>query len=284
MSRVAGSLIGLFLGFSSLLVSAASDVTVGAMNYPAWLVRDYETLPLAAGTELRNDDLVRTGEGGRVQLQLAAGSSLKIGESSRLVITAPASFQVLQGVFRVTAAIADAVAGGKLFEVKIGDISVTGQNTDLWGRADLTQDAVCLVEGALAVNAVGVADVDLNQALSCYVKPRGDAPLPVGLIDRRQHQLWMAETELKDDSGIAAKDGQWQLVLISLTDANRAEQVRSGFRDMGFAVQDITVVRNGKTLHRLLLPGFESKEAALKARASIEQALGLSGTWVWRAN
>lgn len=284
MPRYAGSLIGILLVLASLAVSAASDLRVGAMNYPAWLVRDYATLPLAPGAELRNNDLVRTGEGGRVKLQLADGSLLRIGESSRLVVTAPASFQVLQGVFRVTPASYDAATGVNRLEVKIGAINVSGQNTDFWGRADLAQDAVCLVDGELAVNSVDAPGVDMNQALSCYVKPRDDSPLPVGLIDMRQHQLWITETELKDDSGIAVEDGQWQLVLISLTDANRAVQVLTTLRDKGFAVQEKTVVRSGRTLHRLLLPGFETREAALKARASIEQALGLSGTWVWRAN
>jgi hypothetical protein len=284
MPRIAGLLIGLFLLLSSLTVVAASDVSVGAMNYPAWLVRDFETLPLEAGTELRQDDLVRTGKGGRVQLQLADGSLLNIGEFSRLLVTAPTSFQVLQGLFRVAPGFIDAAAGEGSPAVKIGAISVNGRNADFWGRADLAQDAVCLVAGELAVTSADAPEVDLNQALSCYVKPRGDLPLPVGLVDMRQHQLWMAETELEKSSGIAVADGQWQLVLISLTDAKRAEQALGDLRTKGFAVRDVSVVRDGRTLHRLLLPGFESIEAALSARERVEALLGVSDTWVWKAN
>lgn len=279
MRRLAGTLIGLLLAFYSMALCAAGEIRVDALNYPAWLVRDYQTLPLAAGSKIQSDDLIRTGKGGRVRLQLADGSALKIGEFSRLVIGKPASFQVLRGVFRITFGLTDSVVGGPGLEINIGNISATTEGADFWGRASLAQDAVCLVKGALRADRV-----EMKQALSCYVKPADQPPLPVDLIDMRQHQLWMAETELKPGAGIASADGTWQLVLISLTDSNRAEQVLAGYRQKGFPAQRKTVVRNGRTLHRLLLPGFESIDAALNARERIEAELGASESWVWRAN
>jgi hypothetical protein len=291
MLRIAGLLFGLLLTLGSLSAFAETAVRVRAMHYPAWLVRNYQTLPLRPGAPLQINDLIRTGEGGRVQLQLADGSAIKIGESSRFIIenvpgdsSTSASFQILRGVFRVTAPAFDSASRGYRLEINIGAINATIRNAEIWGRADLVQDAVCLVAGELAVGTAGASRIDMNQALSCYVKPRDRAPLPVDLIDMRQHQLWMAETDLKDDSGVAAEEGQWQLVLISLSDSNSAEQVLSSFHERGFAVLDKTVVRQGRTLHRLLLPGFVSIDAALNARARIERELGLSETWVWKAN
>jgi len=93
----------------------------------------------------------------------------------------------------------------------------------------------------------------------------------------------MDETELEPASGIATRDGQWQLVLISLTNSKRAEQALTEFHQKGFAVRRISVVRNDMTLHRLVLPGFESKEAALSARDRIEELLGIADAWVWHA-
>jgi len=291
MLRIAGSLFGLLLTLCSLSASAESAVRVKAMHYPAWLVRNYQTLPMQPGTPLQINDLIRTGEGGRVQLQLADGSAIKLGESSRFIIenvpgdsSASASFQILRGVFRITPSALDSASPGYQLEINIGAINAAIRNAEIWGRADLVQDAVCLVAGELTVGTAGASRVDMNQALSCYVKPRDRAPLPVDLIDMQQHQLWMAETDLKDESGIAVEDGQWQLVLISLSDSNSAEQVLKSFHERGFAAQDITVVRQGRTLHRLLLPGFESIDAALNARARIERQLGLGETWVWKAN
>lgn len=277
MRRLAETLIGLLLAFYSWELSAAGEISVDALNYPAWLVRDYQALPLTAGSKVQSDDLIRTGKGGRVRLQLADGSALKIGESSRLVIAKPTSFQVLRGVFRITSGPSNGDIGDPGLAIEIGAISATTKAADFWGRASLAQDAVCLIDGALLVDRV-----EMKQALSCYVKPAEQPPLPVDLIDMRQHQLWMAETELKLGAGIASASGAWQLVLISLTDSNRAEQVLAGYREKGFPARRKTVVRDGRTLHRLLLPGFESKDAALKARKRIEAALGTSETWVWR--
>ncbi|MDH3448884.1 MAG: SPOR domain-containing protein [Gammaproteobacteria bacterium] len=283
MPGLAKSLTGLIFAFCSAATPAADDAWVVAMNYPAWVVRNYETLPLLPGIVLQENDLLRTGKGGRLQLRLADGSVLQIGESSRLVMMSTASFQVLRGVFRVIPEFFDGASGGYRLEARIGAIGAAWRNSSLWGRADLERDAICLVEGELNVGSVGFEGVDMNQALSCYVKPRNQAPLPVDLIDIRQHQLWMDETELETASGIATRDGRWQLVLISLTNSKPAEQALTEFHQKGFAVQRISVVRNGRTLHRLVLPGFESKEAALNARVRIEELLGINDAWVWHA-
>ena len=291
MLRIAGSLFGLLLTLCSLSAPAENALRVNAMHYPAWLVRNYQTSPLQPGTSLQANDLIRTGEGGRVQLHLADGSEIKLGESSRFIIqnvpadsAVPVSFQILRGVFRIIPPVLDSGSSKSRLEINIGAINAAIRNAEIWGRADLAQDAVCLLAGELSVGAAGASRVDIDQALSCYVKPRDRAPLPVDKIDMRQHQLWMAETDLEDDSGIVAEGGQWQLVLISLNDSNSAERVLKSFHQSGFAALDKTVVRQGRTLHRLLLPGFESIDAALNARARIERQLGLSETWVWKTN
>ncbi len=296
MQKLAGFLIAIVAMLGTMAVSADSAVQVNALNYPAWLVRNYQTLPLRPGTRLKNDDLIRTGEGGRVQLQLADGSVIRLGESSRFVIkqavvspatgsvSIPLSFQALRGVFRISSAFLDDTDAGYPMELSIGAINARLRNADFWGRTDLTQDVVCLVEGELSIEASPTGRVDMSRALSCFVKPRDQAPLPVDLVDMQQHQLWMAETDLRVDAGIARQDGQWQLVLISLTDAGRAEQLLNNFHRQGFAVQDKTVLRDGRILHRLLLPGFDSIDAALSSRTRLEQQLGVSQTWVWKAD
>lgn len=291
MRKLARSLIGLILALCSLSVFADGSILVQAMNYPVWLVRNYQTLPLQPGTRLQNNDLIRTGEGGRVKLQLADGTVLKLGESSRFVIQnmadvpgAPVALQALRGVFRITSAASAVASSRHRLEITFGEINASIRNADIWGRAGLAQDAVCLVDGKLAVKSANASPVNITRALSCYVKPRDQAPLPVDLIDIQQHQLWMAETELREDVGIAAEDGRWQLVLISLTDADSAEKMLASFHQRGFAAQDKTVVRQERVLHRLLLPGFVSIDAALNARARVEQKLGVSETWVWKSN
>ena len=83
--------------------------------------------------------------------------------------------------------------------------------------------------------------------------------------------------------GVAFHDGIWHLVVASLTSLAEADRTQNRFRELGFAVTRKTVIRRGRTLHRLLLPGFESIDAALEARAGVEARLGVRDAWVWKA-
>lgn len=275
--------------------SALALVQINAMNYPAWVVRNHQTLPLSPGDQLGANDLLRTGVGGRLLLQMADGSAVKLGESARFVIQSTrleaaqeqslleSTFQVLRGAFRFTSAFFSQPSSGHRVDVRIGAITAGVRGTDIWGRSNAEQDLVCLIEGSIVVDTAGQDRLDMVEVLSFYVKPRDAAPLPLNQVEPERLQSWAAETELDPEYGIAAVDGQWQLVLLSLTDATRAKREMNKFRRQGYAVQQKTVIRQGRTLHRLLLPGFVSIEAAQNAGKRIAQTLGIRDAWVWRA-
>lgn len=287
MARLVRSFFALALTLCSLPVSAAEPLQVDAMYYPGWLLRDYQTMPLFPGTALRPDDLIRTGDGGRVQLQLADGSRIRLGQQSRMLVQdLPAaassgvqavSLRILRGVFHVIPA-----SSATRFRIDLGDVSASFEDADVWGRADPQRQAICLLEGEVEVESSAGDAQSMQQALSCYVKPQAQAPLAVDRVDLQQHRLWLDETELKTGQGIVVIDGQWQLVLISLSDANRAERLLADYRELGIAARRKSVVRNGRTLHRLLLPAFESKADALGAAGRIEKLTGARDSWVWR--
>ncbi len=287
MTRTVPSILAIFFVLCTLPARAAEVLLVDAMHYPAWLIRDYQTVPLEPGTSLRQDDLVRTGEGGRVQLRLADGSRMRLGQQSRfLVQSLPAtgaaaaqtvSMRVLRGVFHVIP-----VESGFQFRIDIGDVSASFSGADVWGRTDPQKDAVCLLQGQAEIESIAGDTERMTQALSCYVKPRQRAALEIDQVDLQQHRAWLDQTKLKSELGIAISNGEWQLVLISLSDASRAEQVLAGYHELGLAAQRKTVVRQGRTLHRLLLPAFESIEAALSAADRIEEITGAREAWVWR--
>ncbi len=274
----------------------AQALEVEAMNYPAWLVRDYETRPLLPGARIVENDLVRTGEGGRVRLRLGDGSALGLGQQSRLLVASypssdtpgagrpPARLQLLRGVFRFTAADPPATAVSPQLEIGIGPIAARLRQAEIWGRSDQDQDLACLMSGVLAVIDASGAETSLQQPLSCYVKPRDGDALPVDQVDLQQHRLWLDQGVVADEGGIAAADGGWQLVLISLTDIGSAERELWRLRDLGYPVSKKSVIREGRTLHRLLIPGFVSREAALAARGRIEDSLGIRDAWVWKSN
>jgi hypothetical protein len=77
----------------------AQGTVVEAVQYPAWLDRGGAAVPLTPGTELRPSDQLRTGTNARVQLQLAEGSTVKLGENAEFVIDAADD----RGIFRADA-------------------------------------------------------------------------------------------------------------------------------------------------------------------------------------
>jgi hypothetical protein len=289
-------IIGVLLAICSYSLPAADALRVEAMNYPAWVVRNYETLPLLPGLRLGADDLLRTGKGGRLLLRMADGSAVKLGESARFLVNSAVQeteagnaalesvFQVLRGAFRFTAGVYAARRTGHRVSIRIGAITAGIRGTDIWGRSNAEQDLVCLIDGSIRVQAEGENGLDLDQPLSVYVKPKEQSPRPVEPVDMPQLQRWAAETELDPGAGKVVGGGQWQVVLISLTSLKNAEKLLLDYRQRGFAAQRKSVIRQGRTLHRVLLPGFESIEDAVNEAARMENLLGISNAWVWRAN
>ena len=179
------------------------------------------------------------------------GGLLSLGQSSRFLLEAlPTATEATPVIaVKLLRGVFQLRPAGRAyrFAIEAGDISAISVSAHLWGRVDAARDAL-------------------------------------RLVDLQQHRLWLAETELKTDFGVVVAGGRWQLVLISLTDAERADLAADDFRRRGYAVTRKSVVRNGRTLHRLLLPGFETIDAALAARARIEKDLGIGDAWVWKAN
>ena len=296
MKRFGGLILALLLVLLSSALQAEDIVHVNAMNYPAWVIRNHQTLALAPGYQLQNSDLIRTGIKGRVLLQLADGSAVKLGESARFLVESAdiessqgnsiltSTLQVLKGAFRFTSSFFNQTAIERNLDVSVGAITIGIRGTDIWGRSDLESDLVALIEGNVTLKTEGEPEVSLDEALNYVVKPRDEALLPADRIDPDQLSHWAFETELNTTQGIATADGEWSIVLLSLTTLNGANRALRNLHQQGFAVKRKSVIRNGRTLHRLLLPGFKSIEDAVNARSMAADLLGINDAWVWRQN
>jgi hypothetical protein len=295
MKLVRSIVLGMLLMPVSLSLIADELIKIDSMNYPAWVVRNYETLPLFPGFQLQTNDLVRTGTRGRLLIKMADGSAIKLGHMARFRIESSrlddvngesffnSSFQALRGAFRFTSSFFGNASLRHRVDVKVGAITAGIRGTDIWGRSNQQQDLVCLIEGVITVTADDGKITGLQQPLSFYVKPKGEPALPVDMVDSDQLRRWAEETELDSSLGIASNIGEWQLVLISLTEIDNANEALEEFQKKGFAVRKISVVRNGRTLHRLILRGFITIEDALSARAMVKDELGIADAWVWKA-
>src|SRR5258706_258300 len=87
------------LAFGGALAHAEPAV-VESVQYPAWLERGGNAVPLAPGTQLQAQDRLRTGTDARVQLRLGEGSTVKLGENARFVIETADD----RGIFRAALA------------------------------------------------------------------------------------------------------------------------------------------------------------------------------------
>jgi hypothetical protein len=189
------------LSFPAMAAHADAPVRVAGVQNGAWIDRGGSVEPLAAGMEIRAGDRVRTGAGARVQLQLAEGSAVKLGENAHLSIESVATkgffratLNVVQGAFRFTTATAASNARREV-DIKVRSIVAGIRGTDLWGRSNEERDLVCLIEGRITVAQIGGPAVAMSQPLDFFQKPRGAPALPVGKVDPKQLAEWAAETE-----------------------------------------------------------------------------------------
>lgn len=229
----------LAVGLFTAAVHAAPPAIVEAVQYPAWLERGGQSVPLTPGTTLRAEDRLRTGDNARVQLKLAEGSAVKLGERASFVIERVedrgifrATLNVLSGAFRFTT---DALRRkrGRDVSINVKNVTVGVRGTDLWGKSSDERDLVCLLEGRISVGAEGNPAVTLDTPLDFYEKPRGGAP-KVAKVDQKQVDQWAAETEIAKDGAAARADGRWRVVAAAFDRRDEALALNRTLRASGY--------------------------------------------------
>src|SRR5262245_54728163 len=196
-AKTTGLALAALLAASQVL---AQPATVEAVQYPAWLERGGAKVPLTPGTALQALDKLQTGGNARVQLRLAEGSAVKLGENAQFVIERAedrggifrGALQVLTGAFRFTS---QAVSRPKDISIKVKNVTAGIRGTDLWGKSTDERDLVCLLEGKISVGSEGHPTVTLDQPLDFYQRRPGADP-QVAKVDAKQVQEWALETEI----------------------------------------------------------------------------------------
>lgn len=197
-------LILLLMGLNfSTLVSAAPIAVVEAVQEKAAYQREGKQEPLKKGIELRNGDIITTGAKSRVAIRFWDSSLVRLGAHARVSFerlippTKPKSgtltglFNVLEGIFRFTSNKKPQV------EVLVGNTIAIGiRGTDVYALAQADKDLVCLIEGAIQVQA-GEVKTMLTQPREGFIVPKGQPPLPVSLIPEDKFQKWLENTELQ---------------------------------------------------------------------------------------
>ena len=118
-----------FLAASAMCgaLAHAEPAVVEAVQYPAWLERGGNAVPLTPGTQLQAQDRLRTGTDARVQLRLGEGSTVKLGENARFTIEKVDDRGLFRAALAVLAARYDAlvaVVAGTTIGMLLADVPV----------------------------------------------------------------------------------------------------------------------------------------------------------------
>lgn len=273
------------LALAMLLAPAAwaQHAKVEAVQYPAWLERGGQAVPLTPGITLQSRDRVRTGDNARVQLRLSEGSTIKLGERAQFQIERTAdrgvfeaTMSVIAGAFRFTG---QALGKKRDIAIKVRNTTAGIRGTDLWGKSTDERDIVCLIEGKISVGTTGHPTVTLDQPLDFYQKPR-DAPPQVAKVDRRQIEIWAAETEIAPDGAAARAGGRWRVVAGVYANRDTALKLNRTLRTNGYPA---TVARR-QTDFAVQVGGLEGEAQARALMANLRRLPGVELPKVEEAN
>lgn len=260
--------LALLLAVSSLPVLAQPAAVIDGVQMPAWRERDGTRVPLLPGMELRAGDRIVTGKDARVGVKLAEGSTVKLGENGtlRLAELQPgqqvfkAALQVLQGAFRFTT---DIVGKGRKREVnvRVEQVTIGIRGTDFWGRARADLQIVCLIEGAIQVDAAGEKPVTMNKPNQFYRREKGKS-LPVGFVDARQLAEWSQETAIEPGKGALLRGGQFSVQLAVANKEEAARAVRDPVAAAGYPAETVRSKEGERIVYQVRIRQLASRADA----------------------
>ncbi len=279
--------LSVFAAGSAMAAVLSSPATVEAVQAPAWLDRQGYTTALVPGTELRNGDVLRTGEGARAYLMLAEGSRVKLGESARFTLysrsTQPkkhfrGALDLAVGAFRFTTNTIKRVKQHDL-TIRVSTATIGIRGTDIWGRADANSELIALLEGRIEIARSGTS-TELAQAMTYFEAPRGEAG-EIKVLDPELRKTLVRQTEIEPGDGAARGRGLWRAVAGVLPSSEEALELYDQIREAGFAVRvrphAMDELDAGKGWHyEVALTGFSSEAEARAAAVRLKTLAGVS--------
>lgn len=235
------------VAYGLVSVAWADGIKVNKLQLPAWVINSKGLQkPLVAGQALGAGDTILTGAGGRVELLVEEGSTIKLGESARFKVAniVPAkknegvfssALEVIKGAFRFTTA-SSAKATPRRVDIKVATLTAGIRGTDLWGKANDERDLVCLLEGKIEVNYAS-DKVTLDQERQFYAVNRNGTTEPISIVpEEKVLKEWAPQTDLVADQAVQVADGKWSLLLSGYKYQYKAKQLQDLLVEDGVAV------------------------------------------------
>ena len=271
----------------SSAAAAPPDAEVEALQMPAWLTRDGKRQPLALAAQLKNGDIITTGQGSRVLLRLAEGSAVKMGENAHFELNDmsqtrdgnqqkfSAALGLRQGAFRFTTPPGDRSRGARSIDVRFPTLTASVTGTDIWGKSANDGEVVALIEGKISVTRKGDAPVAMAEAKTVYVAPADGPPRPVTAITLAQLNAYAQETELQPGAGAVGKVGNYKIYAARTPNQEEALAVYERLRDAGYAAAIQPAMSGGKQIYQVRIVGFLSEADGVAVAVKLRVQLGL---------
>ncbi|HEY6897086.1 MAG TPA: FecR family protein [Rhodocyclaceae bacterium] len=269
----------LALGATPVLALPAVGV-VDAVQAPAWLERGAERQPLMPGMAVMNGDVLQTGDGGRVYVAMAEGSTVKLGESAKLNVYSSSlrperlfrgALDVLTGAFRYTTGQINKLRKREL-TIRVGTATMGIRGTDVWGKARRDEDFIMLIEGHIEVKSPGGEPQEMREASTAYVAPKGGTAY-IKTVTPGELQARARETDLDPADGAIHRKGRWSLRLGGAVSEEEALERYDAARAAGFAAQIRPLAGEKGWSYEVLLKGYASQQEAERAAARVAAAL-----------
>lgn len=276
--------------FVALVVAPARAAIVAELQMPAWLERGGQQQALVAGTDLRELDVVATGEDGRLAVLLRDGSMLRLGSGARLAIhelraspdkpaSLRATFSISQGALRLSTA-STAPPTARDITLELGNTVVSVQQADLWGDVTAQTEVICLIAGSFTVTHPNSGRVLMDQPHTVFRAPKAGAPGPITPADPEMLQAWTAATQPVLARGLTIPDGGWIVQLASQVEQRNALALARRLQQAGYAAEVTTAEVGGRTHYRVRITRFDSKAGAHAFAKRMLGQLDVKEVWV----
>ena len=120
--------------------------------------------------------------------------------------------------------------------------------------------------------AVGPAAVPLKQAstgVGGMAPPAQDKKSPVS-------------TPVETSPPPVARSGNWVINLGSYSNKHIAKRMLTGFRQQDIDAEQVSVVLNNRTLYRVRITGFDTRQEAIRHARSLQGILDIEDVWIMR--
>ncbi len=300
MRSIFSSLVFLSLSFLSLN-SFASSISVNGLQGPAWIERNNQKQVLTPDTKIQANDIVITGENGKLWLNMEDGAVIKLGNAARMKVQnlsakedantqislLEASVEIVEGAFRYTTGFVSSQTNtqwNRQVNIGLSKTAAIGiRGTDLWGKVGSDNQFVVLLEGKINVtpNTSGATPVILDQALQIF-KMENNQALPVNTVDMEAVKSLAPETELDFGLGVQQQGSAYRLHLASSEWPHKARALLDKLKEQGYAANMVEVEVNEMSWSRIYIDEFVSREDAESLAESLRDDVDIISPWIQR--